>query len=68
MSVVTEKRRGLGWSQSKLAREAEMHPSTICQIENGRLVPYPAQARKLAGALGLSEAEVQQLVSGGRRE
>lgn len=39
-------------SQASLARRAGLHPSTVCAIERGRLVPYDAQAKKLAAALG----------------
>lgn len=36
---------------SALARIAEMHVSSISQIESGRLRPYPSQAEKIANAL-----------------
>lgn len=38
-------------SQSKLAAMADMHPSTVSQIEAGRYVAYPSQLKKLAKAL-----------------
>jgi len=41
-----------GISAAKLARIAEMHPSSISQIETHRLDPYPAQRTKIAAALG----------------
>jgi len=45
-------RKALGWSQSRLAREAQMHPSTISAIESGRLSPWPGQAARIQEALG----------------
>jgi len=39
------------WSQARFAREAELCQSTVSQIENGRLRPYPNQLKKLAQAL-----------------
>lgn len=44
---ITEKRESLGLSKSAFGREAELHVSTISQIESGRLVPYPGQMRKI---------------------
>ena len=47
---ITEIREQLGWSKARLAREAGMHPSTISNIERGRMVPYPSQLEKIGGA------------------
>jgi ribosome-binding protein aMBF1 (putative translation factor) len=47
---IERQRRGL--SRSMLARLATMHPSTVGQIEAGRLVAYDSQLEKLARALG----------------
>lgn len=52
MKMITVIREQQKLSKSALARAAKMHVSSVCQIENGRLVPYPGQARKLADALG----------------
>lgn len=49
MTKIREEQR---LSKSALARKADMHVSSVCQIENGRLSAYPGQARKLAAALG----------------
>lgn len=51
MNTMQAERRARGWSQAELARRAEMHPTTVCQIENRRTVPYPVQLAKLAAAL-----------------
>lgn len=51
MKVITELRKQKGLSMSALARKAEMHVSSVSQIESGRLSPYPAQIEKLATAL-----------------
>ena len=50
-------REGKGWSRAQLARAAGMHPSTVGQIESGRIEPYPSQLEKLARALGLNGGE-----------
>lgn len=49
--LMTELRKQKGLTMSGLARRAEMHVSSISQIENGHLRPYPRQAQKIASAL-----------------
>lgn len=49
--LLTQVRTEKGLSMSALARKAEMHVSSISQIENGRLAPYPSQREKIAKAL-----------------
>jgi ribosome-binding protein aMBF1 (putative translation factor) len=61
MKRVTQERKRRGWSQAELARRAEMHPSSMCSIESGRLVPYPAQVEKLAAALKWPPEEAARL-------
>ena len=39
------------------AGEAGLHVSTISQIENGHLVPYPGQIRKILAAFERLEAD-----------
>lgn len=51
MKLMTELRTEQGLSMSALARKAEMHVSSISQIEGGRLRPYPGQIKKIADAL-----------------
>lgn len=62
MKVLTFERKRRGWSQAKLAREAEMHPSQVCLIESGRLKPYPGQLAKLAAALGWPKEQADELL------
>lgn len=62
MKVLTLERRRRGWSQAKLARHAEMHPSQISLIESGRLKPYPGQLAKLAAALGWPLTKAEELL------
>lgn len=45
-------REAKGWSQARLAREAELNAVTVSQAESGRFRPYPGQLQKLATALG----------------
>lgn len=52
MKRITVLRQEQGLSMSALARKAEMHVSSVSQIESGRLDPYPSQRRKLVAALG----------------
>jgi transcriptional regulator with XRE-family HTH domain len=56
-------RKKLGWSQSELARKSGLHSTTISQIENGWLRPYPSQIKKLAKALDVFPIELQQDVA-----
>lgn len=48
---ITKERKKKGWSKAKLAREADMNPSTVSLIESRRMKPYPRQLEKLAIAL-----------------
>jgi transcriptional regulator with XRE-family HTH domain len=52
-----------GWSQQKLAFNAEMSASDVSKIETGRLVPSVRQKAKLAQALGLAPEELLQQVA-----
>lgn len=51
------RREALGISRAELARVAKLHPSTVGQIETGRLTPYPGQIEKLEAAFAALEAE-----------
>ncbi len=51
MRLMTDLRMKRGLSMSVLARKAEMHVSSVSQIEGGRLRPYPGQIKKIADAL-----------------
>lgn len=52
MKRLTLERQAHGWSKAELGRRASMNDSTVGQIENGVLLGYPSQVRKLATALG----------------
>lgn len=52
-----QRREALHITKSAFAREAGMHPSSIGQIENGRLVAYPGQIEKITATLDRLEAE-----------
>lgn len=41
-----------GKKQTGISRETGMHVTTISQIENGHLRPYPGQVKNLVKALG----------------
>lgn len=53
---VKRRRERLGLSKSAFARECGMHPSSISQIELGRLNPYPGQVTKIVAAFERLEA------------
>lgn len=53
MNEVRILRQRRGWSQRKLARQANLPEADVSRIETGRLRPYRGQARRLARALGV---------------
>ena len=63
MKRLRVERERRGWSRAELARRARLNAVTVGLIEAGRLVPYPSQLRKLAGALGLGVEDADQLSS-----
>ena len=54
---ITARRESLGLSKSAFGRESGLHVSTISQIENGHLVPYPGQVKKMLAAFERLEAK-----------
>lgn len=58
LTCLREERR---WSKSELARRAKLAGTTVGAIENGRIVPYDGQLRKLSKALGY-EGELAALL------
>ncbi|MEG2267047.1 MAG: helix-turn-helix transcriptional regulator [Acinetobacter sp.] len=58
MILLTKERKDRGLSMSALARAAEMHVSSISQIEGGHLKPYPGQVEKLATAIEWNGAPI----------
>ena len=62
MLRMTEERKSRGLSMSALARRAEMHVSSISQIESGRLIPYEKQVIKIANALNWEDDPKQLFV------
>ena len=53
-------RRRRGWNQQTLGYHANVSMADISRIENARLIPYPAQAERLAKVLELQPEELQQ--------
>lgn len=52
-----------GLSIAKLARQADMHPATVGQVESGYIGrPYPTQLAKLADALGWPKERSAELL------
>ena len=58
MEIVRKLRMGRGWTQRKLAHEARTSQHTIGEIELGLRDPHPTTLRKIAEALGVSEAQL----------
>ena len=52
------RRERLGLSKSAFGRESGLHVSTVSQIENGRLKPYPGQMKKIVEAFDRLEKRV----------
>ena len=63
MLTITSMRMGRGWSRAELARRANLNPTTIGLIENGRFKPYASQVLKLAKALGVPKNQASTLVT-----
>jgi ribosome-binding protein aMBF1 (putative translation factor) len=71
MLLLMKLRKERGWSQSALSRASLIHTSTVCAIERGRLIAYPAQRAKLARALDWPAKRADELfeeVDDGGRE
>jgi transcriptional regulator with XRE-family HTH domain len=49
-----------GWSQAKLAEESEVSRDSISNYETGHREAYPATAKKLADALGVTIADLME--------
>lgn len=63
MRKIEELRRARGLSLAALSRLAEMHPTTVGQIEKGYIgKPYPSQMSKLANALGVPTDHSDELL------
>jgi transcriptional regulator with XRE-family HTH domain len=52
--LVRIRRKYLGWSQVRLAREASVSTMTVCNVESGRHVPDLSTIDRIAKALGVT--------------
>lgn len=57
-------RRLKGWSLRDLAREAGVSVDTVLDLENRTRIPRPATMRKIAEALGVEIAAVDEFRNG----
>lgn len=57
---IRERRKELGFSQTRLACFVGMASSTLSNLELGKVKPWPKVRRDLANALGISERELFQ--------
>ena len=55
---IRERRKELGFSQTRLACFVGMAGSTLSNLELGKVKPWPKARRDLANALGISEREL----------
>ena len=51
-------REARAWTQVELAEKANMSPSTVVLIENGKSKPHPSTRRKLADVFGVDPSEL----------
>ena len=58
MLKIKAERLRRGWNQQTLGYRARTQAADVSRIENGRMVPYPAQAKRLARVLGLIPDEL----------
>jgi transcriptional regulator with XRE-family HTH domain len=58
MNRLKEFRKSKQLSQLKLAMATGIAPTEISRIENGWIRPYPGWRKRLAEALGVTEAEL----------
>lgn len=58
---MTKIRKKNGWSQSVLSHLSGVHVSTISNIEQGRLIPWPGQRTSIALALSWPEEQADEL-------
>ncbi len=65
---ITEKRERLGLSMSACGRESGLHVSTVSQIENGHLIPYPGQMEKIVATFARLEKDLLFKVKGQTRD
>ena len=61
MKRIVKERKVRGLTQSGLARAAEMHVSTMCAIETGRMKPWPGQSAKIARVLDWPQERAEEL-------
>ncbi len=65
MNNLQKVRKERGFSQLRLAMLTGIAPGDISRIENNWLVPYPGWRKRLARALGTTEAELFPSAKGG---
>lgn len=63
MKTLKEARQEKGWSITRLAQEASVSPGTISAIESGSRRPMISTALKIAAALGVGVAEIQEFAT-----
>jgi transcriptional regulator with XRE-family HTH domain len=60
-ATVQAKREALGWTQGKLAEEANVNEATVRVLEGGQMLPLPSTLALISAALHVSLGQAQQL-------
>lgn len=50
------------WTQKEFAKKLAISPANLCDLEQGRRIPSPSRAKKIAKKLGLSEKAILIMV------
>ena len=58
--TLREIRERLGYSRSRLAKQANIDYSVLYKLEKGHVYPYPNWVKRIAAALGVSEDELRE--------
>lgn len=56
--LVRQLREGRGWTQEKLAREADLTVTSVSNVERGATKPNAETVEKIAAAFGLQASEL----------
>ncbi len=62
--ALRHRRRELGWSQERLAREAKVHPNFVGRLERGESSATLTTIFRLARALGVGPSELIESAEG----
>jgi len=67
LSTIKRLRLSKGISQRQLAQDAGVCQSLLCAVETGRMIIWPAMAKRLARALKVNVSDLCATIKGGDR-